>query len=351
MDNTVLYKNIYLAIVGFSILIAFLVASNSSKSINFKSLNKLTGLLLVSLVLLMGTYPIMEDFSDRHLYFMQYIEIQETNLNSVLKDKLFSVYMTVCGLFIKVEFWFMLTSLIYTLNFFFFSKKITANYFILFLALITNFVFFAYGVNTMRAGLASSFLLLALSKMDRKKLFYFYLLISIGFHNSMLLPVLAILLARKYDVTKYYYYFWIFCVPLSFAFGSQIQVLMASFVEEERFVDYLTKQESDYNMGFRIDFIIYSFIPIVAGYYYIFKKNYKDKFYSIIYNSYIIANAFWILVIRANFSDRFAYLSWYIYIVVLLYPLLNKQLFNGQSRIIALILLYNSIFTIYMMNL
>ncbi|RBN49499.1 EpsG family protein [Flavobacterium psychrolimnae] len=321
----------------------------TKNNLKYTSFNGLSFIYIVTLILLIGTFPIHE-VEDRDSYFDQYRELQQASLNMVLKDKLFSAYMKFCTLFMNVQVWFVLTSLIYTLNFYYFSKKITRNHFILFLGLITNFVFFAYGINTVRAGLASSFLLLALSKIDNKKLFYFFLLLSVGFHNSMLLPVSAILLARRYNATKYYYYFWIFCIPLSFVFGAQLQLVMASFVEDERFVDYLTKQESDYNMGFRIDFILYSLIPIVAGYYYIFKKNYKDKLYSVIYNSYIIANAFWVLVIRANFSDRFAYLSWYIYMVVLLYPLLNQQLFKKQSRLIALILIYNIVFTIYILR-
>ena len=45
---------------------------------------------------------------------------------------------------------------------------------------------------------------------------------------------------------------------------------------------------------------------------FIVKKNYiEDQLYVKMCNIYLLANAIWILVIRANFSNRFAYLSWF----------------------------------------
>ena len=35
---------------------------------------------------------------------------------------------------------------------------------------------------------------------------------------------------------------------------------------------------------------------------------------------YLTANAFWILVIRSSFSNRFAYLSWFLMAIIIFYP-------------------------------
>lgn len=296
----------------------------------------------------MGTHPTLNDYSDRFTYMSSYLDARNVTLESVVQERFFFIYYKFCSLFMDYKLWFVLTAFIYTFNYYFFCKKVTANYFLLFLGILTNFIFFSYGINTIRAGLACSILLLALSKIENRTVFYVLLVTSIGFHNSMLLPVIAILVSKQFNATRYYYYFWFLCVPVSLVLGSQIQLFMSGFVEEKRLIDYLAAEETDYNVGFRIDFVIYSFIPIAVGYYYIYRKQYQDRFYAIIYNTYVLCNSFWVLVIRANFSDRFAYLSWFLFMVVLLYPLLNKRLFAFQSRIIALIFILNALFTFYL---
>lgn len=57
---------------------------------------------------------------------------------------------------------------------------------------------------------------------------------------------------------------------------------------------------------------------------------------------------FWVLVIRANFSDRFAYLSWFMYALVMMYPLLESpDSFNNVRQKIFGLYLYN-LFTYFM---
>lgn len=349
MDDVTIYKNIYLLLVSFSILIAFHILPNSQNRLVFKHLNGLTIFTVLFVTFLIGTVPVFGE-GDRTNYQEGFLNAKNVSLETVVQERLFFLYYKFCSFFMDYQTWFVLTAFIYTFNYYYFSKKVTANYFILFLGLITNFIFFSYGTNTIRAGLACSILLLALSKIENRILFYALLISAVGFHNSMLLPVAAILISKQFNATRYYYYFWLICVPLSLILGGQIQLFMSGLVEEKRLVEYLAAEETFYNVGFRIDFLIYSFIPIAVGYYYIYKKRYKDRFYAIVYNTYVLCNAFWILVIRANFSDRFAYLSWFLYMVVLLYPLLHKPLFAFQSRIIALILILNALFTFYMLR-
>lgn len=59
---------------------------------------------------------------------------------------------------------------------------------------------------------------------------------------------------------------------------------------------------------------------------------------------YLLSNTFWILVIRANFSDRFAYLSWFIYSIVLLYPLVTHSIVKRQGLWIGTIFLGLTLF-------
>ena len=120
---------------------------------------------------------------------------------------------------------------------------------------------------------------------------------------------------------------------------------------DDRVTTYLTTLDSEKftKTGFRWDFLIYSMMPILLGYYIIVKRNIYDKPYIILLNTYIIANAFWVMIIRANYSNRFAYLSWFMYAVVLLYPLLRLNIWsNRQGLRVAQIMMAQVAFTWFM---
>jgi hypothetical protein len=66
-------------------------------------------------------------------------------------------------------------------------------------------------------------------------------------------------------------------------------------------------------------------------------------------NTYLLANSLWILLIEANFSNRFAYLSWFMMPWVLLYPFVpGKIVGRPRTRLIAGILCAQYLFTYVM---
>lgn len=101
-------------------------------------------------------------------------------------------------------------------------------------------------------------------------------------------------------------------------------------------------------IGFRWDFLLYSAAPILLVWYLTIKHDFKDKMFNLIANTYILSNAFWIMVIRAAFSNRFASLSWFLYPLVLAYPLLRFKIWEDQDRKFGLILLAYASFTFLM---
>jgi hypothetical protein len=62
----------------------------------------------------------------------------------------------------------------------------------------------------------------------------------------------------------------------------------------------------------------------------------------------MIANTFWILVIRANFSNRFAYLSWFLMAIVIAYPLLKVKFWDDHYKNVGRIFLAYYLFTYFM---
>ena len=101
--------------------------------------------------------------------------------------------------------------------------------------------------------------------------------------------------------------------------------------------------------GFRWDFLLYSSTAVFASYYFRFKKAFNDDFYNRLSNTFLVANSIWILVIQASFSNRFAYLSWFMMGLIIIYPFLKQVFWNNQFKIIALVILIYYIFT-YLMN-
>ena len=101
--------------------------------------------------------------------------------------------------------------------------------------------------------------------------------------------------------------------------------------------------------GFRWDFLLYSASGVFAGWYFIEKKGFQDALYQRLFNTYLIANGIWILIIRANYSNRFAFLSWFLLGLVIIYPLLKSKIFSRQHVVIVRIVFIYFSFC-YLMN-
>ena len=343
--QTVIYYHLFFVILLISSLL--MLSSTGNKHFMFTANKAFTIILLFTAVLIMGSLPILKNGSDRDLYAQLVASANHGTVINPKSDRVFYGYVNITGAFLSPTLWMYLTALIYVINHYFCSKKVGGYYmYPLFLMFLTGLFFYGYGTNTIRAGFAASFLLLALTFYD--KLFYFvlFMLIAINCHFSMIIPAVAMLASRFLDRTKIYLILWMIAIPLSAVAGHSFEALFSSMTSDDR-ISYLSvdTDETHYNVGFRIDFILYSCVPVIMGYYYIIRRGIKDRFYSILYNTYILANCFWILVIRANFSDRFGYLSWFIYPVVLIYPALKYQLWNRQNEKVALIVFLHGLFT------
>lgn len=346
--QTIIYYHFFFAVLLFSFI--FMLSPTDNKHFLFTANKMMTIALLFIAVLIMGALPILEMYGDRYLYAQIVSTANAGTLEIPKSDSFFYKYIKITGYFLSPTWWMYLTAFIYVFNHYFFSKKVGGYYlYPVFLMFLTGFFFYGYGTNTIRAGFAASFLLLALAFYD--KLFYFvlFMLIAINCHFSMIIPALAMLASRFLDKTKLYLILWMLVIPLSAVAGHSFEALFSSMTSDER-ISYLSvdTDQTHYNVGFRIDFILYSCAPVIMGYYYIIRRGIKDRFYSILYNTYILANCFWILVIRANFSDRFGYLSWFIYPAVLIYPALKYQLWNRQNEKVALIVFLHGLFTYVM---
>ena len=305
------------------------------------------------MLLYMGLRPIHGVFVDMQTYAYIFERYKDGESGMSAQDPLFSSYMMFSSKIMSAQSFFLLSTLLYVVPLYIISKKwFQAYWFYAFLFLVGSFSFWAYGVNGIRNGIAGSIFLLGVSR-DRRIFQALWILIAIGFHYSLLLPTIGFLLANIYNQPKRFIIFWIICIPISLIANRYWNSFFAglSFISDERFGNYLTDTSymgSFRRTGFRWDFLLYSSTAVLAGWYYIIKKQYKDKLYFYLFNTYLFANAFWILVIRASFSNRFAYLSWFMMAIIIVYPLLKERIFFNQHKKLGLILLFYFGFTFIM---
>lgn len=306
--------------------------------------------------LMLGLYDIGYGYSaDRERYAYSFLRYVNYNISweEVLAENewMFQSYQKVTNFLVDPQYWLIFTAFIYVFNNYIVAKRLAPkSVFLLLLAIVGGFCFRAYGVNTIRAGLALSFVLLGITyyKDIWKSLILFF--IAYNIHHSTAIPITAFLVARYYNRPNFFYYFWFVCVILSVVAGGFFTNVFSIWGNEfDSRTSYLTTKESHYNVGFRIDFILYSCLPIIIGYIYQNRLRYKNEFYSLIHSTYVITNAFWVLVIRANFSDRFAYLSWFMYALIMMYPLLeNPGHFKKVRNKVFWTLLGINLFTYFM---
>lgn len=307
-----------------------------------KSANTITlaALFAVAFAVLLGLHPVpWASGADRELYAYEFDEMRNYTLKEVFAAKEYGFAFINWGLgkFLNMEQYFIAIALMYVGNYFLATKKfVQDNAYWLFLGIALSFGFVSYSVNTLRAGLALSFLVLGLSKYPSLWRIGIYMFIAYTIHHSTIIPSLMLVFSYFINRTRYFYYLWFLSIPLSFLAGRYFNVFFSTLYDDDR-TRYLLTTDTHYNIGFRIDFVIFSIAPLIVGAYYIFKEKFADRFYLMLYNAYILTNIFWVLVIRSDFSDRIAYLSWFMIPFVLIYPLLKHDMRLNVGKWLMLI--------------
>lgn len=310
-------------------------------------------LLFVICFLFIGFRPLSGVFVDTMNYVGGY-EIMKYEANFTPgSDVIFSYFMFYSSKIMSVHSWFTIIAFVYFGGIFGACKRLfPKDIFFSFIICLSAFSCFTYGTNGIRNGMAASIVTLALTYKDNKKVMYPLFLLAIGIHGSMSLSLGAAILAYFYKNTKFYLVAWVVCIFFSLFMGGVFESLFAGLIEDKR-ASYLTLTDDsseDYGGkgGFRWDFLLYSAMPVFMGYYTVVKRKILDSQYAWLLNIYLISNAFWILIMRANFSNRFAYLSWFLYAIVLVYPLFKFPMWRDQYKKLSFIAFLHIFFTYIM---
>ena len=165
----------------------------------------------------------------------------------------------------------------------------------------------------------------------------------------MTLVIGSYFVALFFKNPKYYFWVWLFCLLMAIFHITFFQTLFAGFIDEHG-AGYLLVDETTslVRIGFRPDFILYSAVPVYLGYQMINKYKYQSKTYSFLLRLYIMANAMWLLCMYSSFTNRIAYLSWFMYPIVLLYPFVSRDRVQLQGKYLGYVVYGHLGFTLFM---
>lgn len=358
-----LYEKVHELIILAFVLLYFnvLQRKNALRLINRNNTSYTVLLYAVLYIFVIGFRPVSIAFGDMTVYakgfrdFSGMVEMKAFN-----RDSLFYTFMWLCSHVMSVRWFFFIVEIIYVVPIIIACHRLFyRNSDIGLLFCLSAFSFFSYSVNGLRNGIALSLVFLAITFIQGnildKIICGIISFFAISMHASAALPVVCMLIACIIKKPRFLFYFWASSIIISLIGGNTVANLFASLGFDDRITDYIHPdvEEDLYTVnGFRWDFLLYSAAPILLGWYIIVKRKIIDSTYFLLLGTYILANAFWIMVIRAEFSNRFAYLSWFLYPIVLAYPLLKLKIWpKTQGRKAAVIMAAHYAFTFIMVFL
>lgn len=222
---------------------------------------------------------------------------------------------------------------------------------IAYIVFLAGFSTYSYSTNGIKAGAAASLFIMALGYMDKKVLCAALMLVSLGFHHSMIMPIAAFVLTIFLKNPKWYYYGWFACFLLAVFHVSYFQNLFGGMADEQGQLYLMaTEETTDAHMGFRPDFVLYSAMPVWIGYQLEMKKKMVlSSTCRTLIHFYLTANSIWMLCMYASFTNRIAYLSWFVYPIVIIYPFLDKNNRDAKRFVkFRKAVLYHLYFTLFM---
>ena len=350
------YFAIFLVLVTF-FSIPVIVNYNKILSLYYVDNKNIALGLALFLTLFIGLRPVhpvfadMVGYADSYDYYSKFVWSLDFNCENLLFDNMTTLFAS-SG--VPKDLYFILLAALYFIGTYIACRKMfPSNTLVSYLVFLAAFSTFAYATNGMKAGVAGAVFLCGVAYKNTSKWLSFVLVItSFGFHHSMSLCVLAYVAVFLYKNPKWYFYFWLFCLAMSIAHVSFFQVLFMQYSDAKgaTYLDSDNMAGWDGKTGFRADFTLYSAMPVLIGYYAIYKKKIQSDSYNMLLCLYLLTNGVWLLCMYAGFTNRIAYLSWFMYPMVLVYPYLqNESIWKGRRyKALATAISLHLCFTLFM---
>lgn len=288
----------------------------------------LTWGLSIILITFLGTRPISGAFVDMITYAQTYEIIATRGGNPYEGDWSFSLLNIFMAKSFSVETFFLVCAALYIAPLALSANIAHKNWGgATFLCTTGAFSFFSYGVNGLRQGIATSLIILGIALGKKRLAAAVILTLASGMHKSVLIIIAAYIVTAFLKPPIFYGLIWLFCFLVSFVYGELLSAFILSVlptIDEARAENYFLGQGQDRG-GFRLDFILYSILPVIISYALGDPKIKSEPFYRRLLNTYLLVNSFWLLSMYAAFSNRFAYLSWCLLPWLIIYPFIPNS--------------------------
>ena len=353
-----LYYTIYLTLVTIITLIVYnqYQSRNGLREFAPSRTDALVGVLVVFLILFIGLRPVsgryFVDMANYVLFYEVFYDGAIFNFDWSAENKIFDNLFAWWGsVRLGYTSFFVFVAAIYFAGVYLGIRKLFPNHRLAaFLVFLAAFSTFSYGTNGIKAGAATSLFIWALGYRENLKICIPLVLLSWGCHHSMIMVVAALVVTLFVKNPKYYFWAWGFCFLMAAAHVTAFAHLFAGATTEHG-AEYLlsTGGNDGTKGGFRIDFIIYSAMPVIVGWYTIMKKKlHVSDLYKKLLSLYLCLNGVWMLCMYAAFTNRIAYLSWFLYPIVLIYPFLQEPWGRNRYKIFGWVMLGHLGFTLFM---
>ena len=352
------YQTIYLILVSLMTLALYTQyqGQNGLKEFKHTTTDIIGVVLVLFLVLFIGFRPVsyryfcdMGNYASWYtLFYEGELFVFDINKENILFDNLFAWWGSEC---LGYTSFFLFIAAIYFGAAYLGIRKLFPNHRLTaYLVFLAAFSTFSYGTNGIKAGAAASLFILAMGYRENLKVCIPLVLLSWGFHHSMIMVVAGFVLTLFVKNPKYYFAGWVLCFLMAAAHVTAFQQLFSDFTTEHGAEYLLGDGGADGTKGgFRIDFILYSVMPVLVGYYAVFKKRLNlSPLYKDLLNLYLCLNGVWMLCMYASFTNRIAYLSWFLYPIVLIYPFLQEQWGKERYKTFSYVMLAHLGFTLFM---
>lgn len=335
----------------------YLMSLSNTKLFKGTDNNIIPWLLATFVTLYIGTRPIWA-YQDTYLYTEMYNLLQRgvwTEVKGGDIEPFWALIQYLSLPYLSASGWLTVIAVFYVGGMTIAARRLMPRHFLIaIIFLFTSFSFFGYGTNGIRNGMATSLAMVGLTFFNRTRkelaVGYVFLILACLTHKSCLLIFAAATAARFFKNININVGIWFGCILLSLIFAEPLKNLMAGLIDDGRGAYYITKQvttqgnEAFSRTGFRWDFLLYSALPIVLGWYAIAKQKVKDEIYTFLLTTYVFANSVWCLINSVAYSNRFAYLSWFLYPIVIAYPLAKLKITSSQGGIAGCLLIFFIIF-------
>lgn len=227
-----------------------------------------------------------------------------------------------------------------------YSKYFEVNIFFIFFIFISLFFSLSTSINIVRQGLSLSFLFLGLSFFMHKNRTATVLCsaLAVGFHITAIIPVMFFLLIHKFKIIRTRYYIVLFFIGIFISYLNFSILNISSVFEailsgaDDRRISYLDPSDVGYDIGFRLDFVLFNFIFLM---FFLWIRN-KLRFnyaYEFLLKYYCLSSFLFFMTFQINFSDRFGLFSWFA-IVPLLAPAFSQG-FDKKVSILILLMVFS----------